>query len=87
MAESDATQTEKIRPNRLQVILEPWEVSMIAEITSSEGRKTSAVLKDLIEIGLFTLLNQPNEIEKRLRRVRGADQKTLLEFLAEKKET
>ena len=86
MAESVATKKDKKRPNRLQVILDPWEVSTIAEITFSEGRKTSAVLKDLIEIGLFTLLNQPNEIEKRLRRVRGADQKIILEFLAEKKE-
>lgn len=67
--------------NRLQVMVEPWTANMVLKIMESEGRNQSDVLRILIEIGLYTLLDNPKEIERRLRRLRGTDKNTLLVYL------
>ena len=57
------------------------QLFMVLKIMESEGRNQSDVLRILIEIGLFTLLDNPKEIERRLRRIQGTDKNALLVYL------
>jgi hypothetical protein len=54
---------------RYQVLLDPGEAAVIDAIVASEGRKVSNVLRIFIEIGIYTLLGNQAEVNKRLRRV------------------
>jgi len=57
------------RMKRYQVLLDPGEAALIDAIVASEGRKVSDVLRIFIEIGIYTLLDNQAEVNKRLRRV------------------
>gem|GEM_PF-2822792 len=57
------------RMKRYQVLLDPGEAAVIDAIVASEGRKVSNVLRIFIEIGIYTLLGNQAEVNKRLRRV------------------
>jgi len=57
------------RMKRYQVLLDPNEAALIDAIVASEGRKVSDVLRIFIEIGIYTLLDDQAEVNKRLRRV------------------
>lgn len=63
---------------RLQVMLEPWSIEIANKISKTEDRALSDVLRILIEIGIFTLLDKPAEVQKRIKRIDAVDLKTKL---------
>lgn len=61
------------KKQRLQVMLEPWSIEIANKISKTEDRAISDVLRILIEIGIFTLLDNPAEIKKRIKRIDAVD--------------
>lgn len=66
------------KKQRLQVMLEPWSIEIANKISKTEDRALSDVLRILIEIGIFTLLDNPAEVKKRIKRIDAVDPKTKL---------
>lgn len=66
------------KKQRLQVMLEPWSIEIANKISKTEDRALSDVLRILIEIGIFTLLDNPAEVQKRIKRIDAVDPKTKL---------
>jgi len=66
------------KKQRLQVMLEPWSIEIANKISKTEDRAISDVLRILIEIGIFTLLDNPAEVKKRIKRIDAVDPKTKL---------
>jgi hypothetical protein len=63
------------KKQRLQVMLEPWSIDIANKISKTEDRALSDVLRILIEIGIFTLLDNPAEVKKRIKRIDAVDPK------------
>jgi hypothetical protein len=63
------------KKQRLQVMLEPWSIEIANKISKTEDRAISDVLRILIEIGIFTLLDNPAEVKKRIKRIDAVDPK------------
>jgi len=61
------------KKQRLQVMLEPWSIEIANKISKTEDRAISDVLRILIEIGIFTLLDNPAEVKKRIKRIDAVD--------------
>jgi hypothetical protein len=61
------------KKQRLQVMLEPWSIDIANKISKTEDRALSDVLRILIEIGIFTLLDNPAEVKKRIKRIDAVD--------------
>ena len=61
------------KKQRLQVMLEPWSIEIANKISKTEDRALSDVLRILIEIGIFTLLDNPAEVKKRIKRIDAVD--------------
>ena len=66
------------KKQRIQVMLEPWSIEIANKISKTEDRALSDVLRILIEIGIFTLLDNPAEVKKRIKRIDAVDPKTKL---------
>ena len=66
------------KKQRLQVMLEPWSIEIANKISKTEDRAISDVLRILIEIGIFTLLDNPAEVKKRIKRIDAVDPKMKL---------
>lgn len=66
---------------RYQVLLDPGEANVIDAIVASAGRKVSNVLRILIEIGIYTLLENQEEVNKRLHRVQVLSKEDIKERL------
>ena len=66
------------KKQRLQVMLEPWSIEIANKISKTEDRALSDVLRILVEIGIFTLLDNPAEVQKRIKRIDAVDPKTKL---------
>jgi len=69
------------RMKRYQVLLDPGEAALIDAIVASEGRKVSNVLRIFIEIGIYTLLDNQAEVNKRLRRVQVLNKEDIEKLL------
>ena len=69
------------RMKRYQVLLDPSEAALIDAIVASEGRKVSNVLRIFIEIGIYTLLDNQAEVNKRLRRVQVLNKEDIEKLL------